>query len=74
MLTQMSAAGCSTEEMKDKGNYSSGSTVGHTTYGYSFHGHGPLSSVSLQQAGAAKKWKKNQFRFSWHLTENLTLH
>ena len=26
------------------------------------------------QAGATKKWKKNSFRFSWHLTENLTLH
>ena len=45
--TQMSAAGCSTEEMNDSGNYSSGSTVGHTTYDYSSHGHGPLSSVSL---------------------------
>ena len=45
--TQMSAAGCSTEEMNDRGNYSSGSTVGHTVYDYSAHGHGPLSSVSL---------------------------
>ena len=43
----MSAAGCSTEEMNDRVNYSSGSTVGHTTYDYSSHAHGPLSSVSL---------------------------
>ena len=45
--TQMSAAGCTTEEMNDRGNYSTGSAVGRTTYDYSSNGHGPLSSIVL---------------------------
>ena len=45
--TQMSAAGCTTEEMNDRGNYSTGSAVGRTTYDYSSNGHGPLSLNAL---------------------------
>ena len=45
--TQMSAAGCTMEEMNDRGNYSTGSAVGRTTYDYSSNGHGPLSLNAL---------------------------
>ena len=36
-----------TEVMNDRGNYSTGSAVGRTTYDYSSNGHGPLSSIVL---------------------------
>ena len=56
--TQMSAAGCTTEEMNDRGNYSTGSAVGRTTYDYSSNGHGHLSSIAL----GGSKFSTDQIR------------
>lgn len=48
MYTHMSAAGCTADDKRDRGNYANGSTVGDRVYDYAGAGHGPLSSNSLE--------------------------
>ena len=47
MYTHMSAAGCSIDDKRARGNYSEYSNVGDQVYDYAGAGHGPLSSNSL---------------------------
>ena len=45
--TQMRALGVSDADIRDRGNYASGSEVMRITYDYSTAGHGPLSALSI---------------------------
>ena len=48
MYIHMSAAGCTADDKRDRGNYANGSTVGDRVYDYAGAGHGPLSSNLLE--------------------------